>query len=77
MISTCFFIISKQLLIIPGALSSEKLKRVVVDCSHLDRKKRGIFDMRETQQPLMQLLNRDDIKHRYGTHDHGISLLLF
>ncbi|CAD6592940.1 MAG: hypothetical protein ASARMPRED_006854 [Alectoria sarmentosa] len=49
-----------------GSLSSSSLERVVVDCSHIDQKKRGIFDMRETQEPLMELLNRSELKSRYG-----------
>lgn len=60
-----------------GALSSQKLERIVLDCSHIDQKKRGIFDMKETQQPLMQLLNRDEIKNRYGKEQGGIDLLFY
>ena len=60
-----------------GALSSEKLERIVVDCSYIDKKKRGIFDIRETQQPLMQLLINDEIKYRYGRTSHKIALLIY
>ena len=60
-----------------GALSSEKLERIIVDCSHIDQKKRGIFDMKETQQPLMALLNRESMKSRYGKEKDGIDLLLY
>ncbi|KAK4248832.1 U3-containing 90S pre-ribosomal complex subunit-domain containing protein [Corynascus novoguineensis] len=48
-----------------GALSIEDLKRIVVDASHIDRKKRGIVDMRETMLPLAKLLCRNDLKGRY------------
>ncbi len=61
----------------PGALSSSKLERVIVDASHIDQKKRGIFDMRETQQPLMQLLNRPEIKDRYGSGKGDIQLIVY
>lgn len=48
-----------------GALSIEDLKRIVVDASHIDQKKRGIVDMRETMLPLAKLLCREDLKGRY------------
>ncbi|KAL8641536.1 MAG: hypothetical protein Q9226_008620, partial [Calogaya cf. arnoldii] len=47
------------------ALRLEDLERVIIDTSFLDRKKRSIFDMKETQQPLMQLLNMEELKPRY------------
>ena len=59
------------------ALDLSILKRVIVDCSHIDKKKRGLFDMRETQQPLMQFLNRHELKVRYGSRDGGIQLMVF
>ena len=65
------------MLIPVGALSSAFLERVVVDCSHIDQKKRGIFDMRETQQPLMVLLNQPELKSRYGNGSGKIRLLLY
>ncbi|EMC98418.1 hypothetical protein BAUCODRAFT_32456 [Baudoinia panamericana UAMH 10762] len=52
-----------------GALSSSHLERIVVDASHIDQKKRGILDMRETQAPLVQLLSRTEFKERYGAED--------
>lgn len=61
----------------PGALSSSKIERVIIDGSHIDQKKRGIFDMRETQQPLMQLLNRSELKDRYGTGSGDIQLIIY
>jgi protein CMS1 len=42
------------------------LKRIVVDASHIDQKKRGIVDMRETMLPLAKLLCREALKERYG-----------
>ena len=60
-----------------GVLSTSSLKRLVVDCSYVDQKKRGIFDMRETQQPLMRLLNRPDLKSRYGCEHTDIQLLMY
>jgi protein CMS1 len=60
-----------------GALSSDKLDRIVVDLSHIDQKKRGIADMRETQEPLMRLLTRKELKDRYGLENGGLELLFF
>ncbi len=60
-----------------GALTSSKLERVVIDASHFDQKKRGIFDMRETQEPLVQLLNRLELKSRYGSDSGAVQILLY
>ncbi|KAI9860009.1 MAG: hypothetical protein M1813_006356 [Trichoglossum hirsutum] len=60
-----------------GALSVEKLQRLIIDCSYIDQKKRGILDMRETQAPLMELLNRQGLKGRYGAPENGVDLLFY
>lgn len=60
-----------------GALSSKELKRVVVDSSWIDQKKRNIFDMKETHEPLVCLLTRSELKERYGSRDDQIQLLFF
>jgi len=59
-----------------GALLSENLERILVDFSHIDQKKRGILDMKETQQPLMRLLNRGELKSRYGG-GQGLGLFFY
>ena len=74
---TCLLFLQENVLTVTGALSLEKLERVILDASHIDKKKQGIFDMRETQKPLMQLLNTDVIKRRYGGNPGEISLLLY
>lgn len=43
-----------------GALSTANLKRVVVDVSYIDQKKRGILDMKELHEPLVKLLLRKE-----------------
>ncbi|ORX91995.1 U3-containing 90S pre-ribosomal complex subunit-domain containing protein [Clohesyomyces aquaticus] len=43
-----------------NALSVANLKRIVVDVSYIDQKKRGILDMRELHEPLIKLLLRGD-----------------
>ncbi|GAB7324607.1 hypothetical protein MBLNU13_g08496t1 [Cladosporium sp. NU13] len=60
-----------------GALKSDCLERIVIDASHIDTKKRGILDMKETQVPLVQLLTRADLKERFGTGEGKIELLFF
>ena len=60
-----------------GALSCSDLERIVVDLSHIDQKKRGILDIRETQQPLMALLNRPEIKERYSEGEKPIQILCY
>ena len=60
-----------------GAVASDEIERIVVDCSHIDQKKRGILDMRETHMPLIQLLTRNDFIRRYGTASGGLDLLFF
>jgi len=56
---------------------TENLERLLVDFSHIDQKKRGILDMKETQQPLMQLLNRDELKSRFGGGHEGLDLFFY
>lgn len=42
------------------ALSTANLKRVVIDVSYIDQKKRGILDMKELHEPLIKLLLRKE-----------------
>ncbi|KAF5969723.1 hypothetical protein FCOIX_10765 [Fusarium coicis] len=49
-----------------GALSLDSLKRLVVDASHIDQKKRGVMDMKDTMMPLARFLSRKEFKDRYG-----------
>jgi protein CMS1 len=54
-----------------GALSSDHLKTVVIDASHIDQKRRGILDMRETLLPLVKLLTRSELRRRYAASDES------
>lgn len=65
------------LMYLAGALGLEKLERVIIDTSYLDRKKRSIFDMKETQQPLVRLLNMDELKSRYTTTESPVKLIFY
>lgn len=60
-----------------GALSSKHLQRIVVDASHIDQKKRGILDMKETLVPLVKLLTRAEFKERYGAANKPVELIFF
>lgn len=59
------------------ALSTAKLRRIVIDASHIDQKKRGILDMRETMMPLVQLLTRKELKEKYTDPDQPIDLIFY
>ncbi|KAL8839564.1 MAG: hypothetical protein Q9170_001668 [Blastenia crenularia] len=59
------------------ALILNRLEHVVIDCTFLDPKKRSIFDMKDTQQPLMQLLNRGDIKPRYTSAQVPVKIIFY
>lgn len=56
------------------ALSTANLKQIVIDCSYIDQKKRGILDMKELHGPLIQLLLR---KEFVGDDDEGNGLFVF
>lgn len=70
-----------QALLDSGALSIKNLRRIVIDASHIDTKKRGILDMKEVQEPLMRLLTREELRRQYADmeseKDEGIRLLFF
>ncbi|KAM0325181.1 hypothetical protein ACHAQA_007720 [Verticillium albo-atrum] len=60
-----------------GALSLGKLERIVVDASHIDQKKRGVMDMKETMLPLAQWLTRKEFKDRYVDEDKPLALFFY
>jgi protein CMS1 len=74
----CFLIMAEQFVAnsFIGALSTKSLKRIVLDASHMDKKKCGILEMKDTQVPLIKLLNLPLLKERYGTDD-GIDLVFY
>ena len=47
-----------------GALQLEDLKRIIIDASYIDQKKRGIFEIKETQKSVMDFLCSEDLKKR-------------
>jgi protein CMS1 len=56
------------------ALSTTNLKRVLIDVSYIDQKKRGILDMKDLHEPLIRLLLR---KEFVGDNDKGDGLFMF
>ncbi|KAL5358209.1 U3-containing 90S pre-ribosomal complex subunit-domain containing protein [Aspergillus floccosus] len=64
-------------LIDAGSLKLDDLQRIVIDGSYVDQKQRGIFDMKETHFPLLQLLTRSEFKERYGAKEKKIQILVF
>ena len=55
-----------------GALKVANLRRIVVDGSYVDQKKRSIFDMKELFVPLSDLLSLPVFKERYQDVKLGI-----
>ncbi|OJJ43421.1 hypothetical protein ASPZODRAFT_136280 [Penicilliopsis zonata CBS 506.65] len=64
-------------LIDSGKLKLDHLERIVIDGSHIDQKQRGVFDMKETHLPLLQLLTRSELRDRYGAKQKRIQILVF
>ncbi|KOS22408.1 Protein cms1 [Escovopsis weberi] len=64
-------------LIDSGALSLDKLSRLVVDASHIDQKKRGVMDMKDTMMPLARFLTRKEFKDRYADEKKPLALLFY
>ncbi|PMD46395.1 hypothetical protein L207DRAFT_507308 [Hyaloscypha variabilis F] len=60
-----------------GALQIDRLERIVVDASHIDQKKRGILDMKETQVPLIVWLGQQEFREKYTAKSGGIQLLFY
>ncbi|KAI2632829.1 U3-containing 90S pre-ribosomal complex subunit-domain containing protein [Xylaria nigripes] len=60
-----------------GALKIDKLERLVVDASHIDQKKRGIMDMKETMIPLARWICRAEFKERYTDPERPLQLLFY
>jgi protein CMS1 len=52
-----------------GALKIDRIERIVIDASHIDQKKRGILEMKETQVPLTVWLGHKLLRERYQGGD--------
>lgn len=60
-----------------GALQVDRLERIVIDTSHIDQKKRGILDMKETHVPLTVWLGQNEFRNRYGSATQNIALFFY
>ncbi|KAK8074898.1 U3-containing 90S pre-ribosomal complex subunit-domain containing protein [Apiospora hydei] len=60
-----------------GSLSLANLERLVVDASHIDQKKRGVLDMKDTLMPLVRWLARKEFKEKYGATEKPLQLLFY
>lgn len=58
-------------------LKTKKLKRIVIDGSHLDQKKRSVFDMKELLDPLIKLLSTRPIKERLDAEGRRSMVYVF
>jgi protein CMS1 len=48
-----------------GSLAIDRLERIIIDASHIDQKRRGILEMKETQIPLIKWLGASNFRERY------------
>ncbi|PSS12451.1 hypothetical protein M430DRAFT_106629 [Amorphotheca resinae ATCC 22711] len=60
-----------------GALATDRLERIVIDCSYIDQKKKGILETKETQIALIQLLGEKQLRERYNSDSGSIDLLFY
>ncbi len=60
-----------------GSLALENLERLVVDASHIDQKKRGLLDMKDTMMELARWLARKEFKERYTDPEKALQLLFY
>ncbi|KAI1499974.1 U3-containing 90S pre-ribosomal complex subunit-domain containing protein [Biscogniauxia marginata] len=60
-----------------GSLRLDNLERLIVDASHIDQKKRGIMDMKDTMLPLARWLARTEFKERYTDPEKPLQLLFY
>lgn len=60
-----------------GALQLDRLERIVVDASHIDQKKRGILEMKETQVPLTLWMGQSALRERYAADKDAIEILFY
>lgn len=63
--------------LLSGALSLTSLQRLIVDASHIDQKKRGVMDMKDTAMPLARFLARQEFKDRYTDDKKPVALLFY
>ncbi|TGO40955.1 hypothetical protein BHYA_0029g00650 [Botrytis hyacinthi] len=60
-----------------GSLAVDRLERIVIDASHIDQKKRGILEMKETQIPLTIWLGQKPFRERYEGSTDKLQILFY
>ncbi|KZZ86663.1 hypothetical protein AAP_06325 [Ascosphaera apis ARSEF 7405] len=61
-----------------NCLKLDHLERIVIDGSHIDQKKRSIFDMKEIFAPLLEFLTRPELMKRYTSQGKDrVDVLVF
>lgn len=60
-----------------GSLAVDRLERIVIDASHIDQKRRGILEMKETQIPLTTWLGQKAFRDRYEGSTDKLQLLFY
>lgn len=60
-----------------GALSLDNLQRLIIDASHIDQKKRGVMDMKDTMMPLARFISRKDFKEKYADEEKPLALMFY
>ncbi|KAF7960520.1 hypothetical protein EAE96_000200 [Botrytis aclada] len=60
-----------------GSLAVDRLERIVIDASHIDQKKRGILEMKETQIPLTTWLGQKTFRERYEGSTDKLQILFY
>lgn len=55
----------------------DNLQRLIVDASHIDQKKRGVLDMKDTMMPLARFLTRKEFKDKYADEEKPLALLFY
>lgn len=60
-----------------GALSAKHLKRIILDASYIDQKKRGLLDMKDTLISTVKLLTRKDLRERYDDETLPTKMLFY
>lgn len=49
----------------------------MVDGSHVDQKKRGVMDMKDTLIPLVRLLSRKELTEGYISEEAPVELIFY
>lgn len=60
-----------------GALQLDRLERIVIDASHIDQKKRGILEMKDTQVALTLWLGQKSLRERYAAGSGATEIIFY